>query len=149
MQILEHQTLILHNLISYRTKMKREALPAFIRHSLANIGSLGMVPAGRILFTEDNSQSQNMEVLIPVSQEPAACEEYQNKPIFKLLNAVSARHEGNLADMDKIEQRLRAYANSKAYQIITNPYYSIVRLDPESPGGAIIDIYLGINANIL
>ncbi len=149
MQILEHQTLILHNLISYRIRLDREALPGFIRHCLENIDSLGMQPTGRILFTEDSSRTENIEVLIPVNREPASCPQYENKPVFKLLNAVTARHEGNFSEMDRIEKGLRAYAADKAYQVITKPYYSIVRLDPERPGSAIIDIYLGINSNIL
>ena len=149
LQILEHQAIILHNLISYRTSLARDALPAFIRHCLENIGSLGMEPTGRILFTEDSSRAENMEVLIPVSREPESCPQYENKPVFKLLNAVSARHEGDFADMHRIEEGLRAYAADRDYQVITNPYYSIVRLDPDRPGSAIIDIYLGINSNIL
>ena len=98
---------------------------------------------------DNSSRAENMEVLIPVNREPESCPQYENKPVFKLLNAVSARHEGDFADMHRIEDGLRAYVADRDYQVITNPYYSIVRLDLDRSGSAIIDIYLGINSNIL
>ena len=149
MQILEQQALILHDLISYKVRLTREKLPGFIRHCLANIDSLGIQPAGRILFTEDDSCEQNMEILIPVRPAPETCDQYQKKNVFRLINAVSARHEGTLDDLNRIEHDLLAYVQKKSYQAITKPYYSIVRLDADRPGSAIIDVYIGVNYNIL
>lgn len=153
MQILEQQTLILHDLISYRVQLLPERLPGFIRHCIENIGSLGMRPAGRILFTDESAAEdggeKHLEILIPVSPEPVSSAHYQKKTVFKLINAISARHEGDLSALARIEKELLAYAEKKSYQIITKPYYSIVRLDEDAPGSAIIDIYIGVNYNIL
>ena len=149
MQILEQQTVILHDLISYRVQMPLERLPSFIRHCIESLGSLGMQQTGRILFTGDCGGDQNLEILIPVCPEPVSCEEYRKKEVFRLINAISVRHEGDLSGLAHIEKELLAYAEKKSYQIITTPYYSIVRMDADRPGSAIIDIYIGVNYNIL
>lgn len=149
MQILEHQSLYLNNLVSYKLHIPREKTPFMIRHILDNIGSLNLQPSGKILFTEDIYQYRNMEILIPVNQEFEACEQYGKKEAFKLINAVSARHEGGFSESEKTEQRLLDYIRDKSYQMITLPYYSIVRLDEAHAGSCIMDIYIGVNYNIL
>ena len=149
MQILEHQSIYLNNLISYKLYVPREKIPDVIRHILENIGSLNLQPTGKILFTEDICQHKNTEILIPVNRDFEPCEQYGKKEIFKLINAVSARHEGVFSDSGKTEQRLLDYIREKSYHMITLPYYSVVRLDPDNPGSCILDIYIGVNYNIL
>ena len=149
MQILEHQSLYLNNLISYKLHLPRERVPGIIRHILDNLGSLGLQPTGKILFTEDIRQQKNMEILIPVQPDFDPCLQYGKKEIFKLVNAVSARHEGCFAETEKTDQQLLDYIRDRAYQMITRPYYSIVRLDPDDTGSCILDIYIGVDCNIL
>ena len=149
MQILEHQSIYMNNLISYKLHMTREKTPSMIRHILKNIGILNMQPSGKIMFTEDDGQYQNMEILIPVDHEFEPCEQYGRKNTFKLINAVSVRHEGDFSETKKTEQKLLDFVKEKSYQMITKPYYSIVRLDDEHIGNCIIDIYIGVNYNIL
>ena len=149
MQILEHQSLYLNNLISYKLHIPREKTPFIIQHILDNIGSLNLQLSGKILFTEDIYQYRNMEILIPVDQKFEACEQYGKKEAFKLINAVSARHEGAFSETERTEQQLLDYIRSKSYQAITPPYYSIVRLDETHVGSCILDIYIGVNYNIL
>ncbi len=149
MQILEHQALYQKNLLSYKLHMPREKIPGMIQHVLENIGSLGMQPTGKILFTEDIYQYKNIEILIPVNRDFEACEQYEKKSEFRLINALSARHEGSFSDAENTERKLLDFAKNKFYHIITLPYYNIVRLDPEHPRSCIIDIYIGVNYNIL
>lgn len=149
MQILEHQSLYQKNLISCKLHMPREQIPLMIRHILENISSLGLHPAGRILFTEDIFQYQNIELLVPVEQDFQSCDHYERKLEFKLINAVSVRHEGAFTDIGKTEQKLLGFIREKDYQMITLPYYRIVRLEPECAASCIVDLYIGVNYNVL
>ena len=149
MQILEHQSLFLQNLISYKLHLSKENLPFMIKHILKNVDSLGVKISNKILFTEHFSHYQNMEILIPVNTELKQCEQYEQKAVFKLINAVSIRHEGNFSEIEATKQKLLDYTMQKSYQTITIPYYSIVRLDAETLNSCIVDIYIGINYNIL
>ena len=149
MQILEQQSLYLNNLISYKLHIQREKLPFMIRHIMENIGSLNLQPTGKLLFTEDIRNDKNMEILIPVDRDFEPCAQYGTKKIFKLINAVSARHEGAFFETEKTEQRLLEYIRNKSYQMITLPYYNVVRLDGTHADSCIIDIYIGVNYNIL
>ena len=149
MQILEQQTVILRDLISYRFGMKRDRLPQFITHATENLGNLGVQQNGRVLFTEDNSREQNIELLIPVDGVPEPSPHFAFQPEFRLVHAVSARHEGSFLGMDQTEKKLMDHIAANGGQMITLPYYSIVRLDADSPGSSIVDILIGLNYNIL
>ena len=149
MQILEHQSLYLNNLISCKMHIQREKTPFMIQHIMDNIGSLNLRPSGKLLFTEDICEYRNIEILIPVDHDFEPCEQYGKKDVFKLINAVSARHEGAFSETGKTEQRLLDYIQEKSYQMITLPYYRIVRLDEACASSCIIDIYIGVNYNIL
>ncbi len=149
MQILEQQALYLYDLLSCRIQMPRARLPEMLPRIPEQLGALGLQQNGRILFTEDPAQERNIEILIPVRGEFASCAQYEKKPVFKLINAVSARHEGSFSALAKTEQQLLQYAQEKAYQVITEVYYSIVRMDAGNPENCIIDLYIGVNYNIL
>ena len=149
MQILEQQTVILRDLISYRFGMTRDRLPQFIAHVTRNLGNLGVQQTGRVLFTEDPSHEQNIEILIPVDGVPEPSPHYSFKPEFRLVHAVSARHEGSFFRIDQTVKKLRNHITVSGGQMITQPYYSIVRLEPDSPGSSIVDILIGLNYNVL
>jgi effector-binding domain-containing protein len=145
MQILEHQSVFLRNLISYRLHLPREKTPHMLRYIMENIESLGVQLSGAIFFTEDRSQYRNIEILIPVDRELEFCAQYDKKPAFRLLDAVSVRHEGSITEMEKTEQKLLDYAKRKAYEVTTQPYFHFIRTDPDDPEYCIADIYIGVN----
>ncbi|HPY83538.1 hypothetical protein [Ruminococcus sp. XPD3002] len=145
MQIVEHRSLFFCNLISYKTHLEREKLPEFAEHVKRNISRLGVEASDNMLFTVKSGEFRNIEVLIPISEELKSCNEYSFKPVFRLINAVCIRHEGTFGSIEETLGTLFDYINSRAYEPITAPYYSIVRLGTE----CIIDIYVGTNYNIL
>lgn len=149
MQILEHQSLFFTNVISYRSHLDMEQLPALSEHIRTNVCKLGAQLSGKLVFTENNDDYKNIEILIPVNVELNNCTEYEYKPVFKLINAVSVRHEGGFSNLEKTHQLLVDYIKKKSYQVITAPYYSIIRLEPDDLSNCIIDIYIGTNYNIL
>lgn len=71
---------------------------------------------------------------------------YNIKPIYKLTNAVVIRHEGCFSNLNKTIEELKNYIKKMSYQSITNPYCRVVRKEKNN---MIIDIYIGLNCNIL
>lgn len=148
MQILENCSLFLENLISYKTNAKKEDVPKLAKHIFQNISALGVTAGERIYFTENEKEEKNIEILIPIKGEINEREEYGHKDLFKLVNAVTIRHEGSIADMKKTEEKLEEYIKQKFYDVITPYYYNIIRLD-DNPCDCIIDVYVGVNYNRL
>jgi predicted transcriptional regulator YdeE len=151
MQIIEHQTLNYKNLIAYKTRTRISEIPQLLGYIRGNLHNLGLSSAGRTLFTiKEKGGFRDMidvKVMIPVEGDLESCDEYAHKPIFRLINAVAIRHEGNINDIDDTLNTLRQHISRMAYETITEPYYSVVRAD--SSGDSIIDIYVGINYNVL
>ena len=140
MQIIENQTLIFYDLLSYRTKVSLGELPGMIKYIRENLDALDIA-------ANTDSGRMDTEILIPVEDEMDSCSEFSFKPEFKLINAVSVRHEGSLALTEETTQRLMDYIDEKEYNPVTKPYYRIIRM--ESDQDCIIDIYVGIEYNIL
>ncbi len=150
MQILEHQSLFLYNVISYKTFLPVSKIPEITEHLHRNINALGVELTGNIMLKKiDDDTGRNFEILVPVSEAVKSRQEYSYKPIFKLLHAVTVRHEGNYLNIAQTEQKLMDYIEKKSYQKATVPYYSIVRLDTDNTNSCIVDIYVGVNYNVL
>ena len=148
MQILEHQCLHLNNLISYKTIVEKKRLNELIKHIKDNVNSLQLYIKDNILFTASPVNDKlNIEVLVPVTGEAHDCENYRVKSIYKLNNAVVIRHEGCLSEIEGTIDCLNQYIKNKNYQSITAPYCRIIRSDNDRD--SIIDIYIGLNNNVL
>lgn len=147
MQILEHQYIHLSNLVSYKKIINKNELLNLIDHVSSNIQNLQLSIKDKILFTTSPIKDKlNVEILIPVSEEIHECNNYNIKPIYKLTNAVVIRHEGCFSNLNKTIEELKNYIKKMSYQSITNPYCRVVRKEKNN---MIIDIYIGLNCNIL
>lgn len=147
MQILEHQSLFFRNVISYHSHLAIDNIPSMVDYVRSNVCKLGAELSDRILYTKNSENYKNIELLIPVNIELTNCEEYEYKPVFKLLNAVSVRHEGQFSNIENTESMLVEYIRKRSYNILTSPYYSVIRLEPDDLNNCIIDIYIGTEYN--
>lgn len=148
MQILENQCLYLRNLISYKTTADYSNLQELINHVYSNVCRLQADIKDNVIFTFNGNQKQlNTEILIPVDRNINECEHYSFKPVYKLNNAVVIRHEGNLSCIPETIVLLENYIIEKAYHKITDPYCRVIR--NSSDNDAIVDIYIGLDCNIL
>ncbi len=147
MQILEHQSLLINNVISYHTHLSLDRLPSMVEYVRSNVCNLGAELSGSIMYTENSDNYKNIELIIPVNVQLKNCEEYEYKPVFKLLNAVSVRHEGLFSNIEKTENRLIEYIKDKSYSMLTQPYYNIIRLETDDTNNCIVDIYIGTEYN--
>jgi effector-binding domain-containing protein len=66
-----------------------------------------------------------------------------------MINAVKIRHEGLPKDLHISYDLLIDYIKKNGYKPITPAYCMVVRCDNEIPSNGIIDIYIGLNSNIL
>lgn len=148
MQILENRSLFMENLISYRTNIKKADIPKLAEHICLSVSALGVEPDKKICFTYPQEENDEIEILIPVIGEIGTRDEYGHKELFRLINAVTIRHEGSIEDVGTAEKKLEDYIRKKSYEMITRPYYNIVRLS-DNPSDCIVDIYIGTNYNKL
>jgi len=148
LQILENRSLFMENMISYRTNLPKEDIPKLVDHICRNVSALGVKLTKKICFTYLTDEKNEIEILIPVIGDITDHSEYGHKELFRLINAVTIRHEGSLADIDINEKKLVDYIRKKSYEMITRPYYNIVRLS-ENLSDCIVDIYIGTNYNKL
>ena len=148
MQILEHQCLYLNNLISFKATIEKNNLQNLINYVYSNICKLHVYMKDNIVFTASSDDNNlNVEVLVPVTGEMKSCENFSIKPVYKLTNAVVIRHEGLFSKLNETIECLKKYIEKKAYQSITSPYCRIIRND--TGNDMIVDIYIGLNSNIL
>ena len=148
MQITEHQSIQLHNLISYKKNIRRSDILRLARYISDNLNVLSLELIDRILFTEAGTQNDgdvfSTEILIPVRGDIMRCDEFQYRPSFVLSDAVSIRHIGKLSRLSETESIIRKFITEKNYKTATPAYYSIVRNDSANSSDCIIDIYIGI-----
>ncbi|MBP7185215.1 MAG: DUF5085 family protein [Ruminococcus sp.] len=149
MQIIERQSIFLFNVIKYKINVEKIRFPAFIEHIERSISALGVKLTERVVFRfADHGDNADYELFIPVDKELQSREEYGFDAVFRLLQAVTVRHEGNFLDLGKTEKRLVEYIKKKNYTIISEPYYRVIRIPASNCfTDCIVDIYIGVKYN--
>jgi len=144
----------MENVLSLRKKMRQEE----VQQEMIKIGRFfeanGIKKSGNIATTTysiDPDGTLDIEILIPMDKSVDLPSEYKLKPVFKLVNAVYARHEGNPANLQNVYNEMLAYIKEKNLQQITTGYNVTVK--DITPGMSIdevvIDVYIGVSENIL
>lgn len=147
----------LENVLSLRKKMTQEE----INSEMMKIGKLfqdnGIKKAGPVVTVTFAMETKNgqplldMEILIPMDKKVELPTEYVFKPVFHIVNAVYARHEGNPANIQNTYNDMLAYINQNKLQQITAGYNVQLKdmLPGMTPDEMIIDVYIGVSPNIL
>ena len=153
MQIIKNQNIYMKDIISYTADIKKTDIIDFVKFASQNIKALDLRIGNKIIFTfksyNKSSDKHNVEVLIPVKGNVSKSGEYEYKKVFKLINAVTVRHEGSIDSIDDTEKYLEEFIASNSFQPLTKPYYRIIRESGSSPADSIIDIYIGVDYNEL
>jgi len=109
---------------------------------------------GSIITTTYDILGNNMldiEILVPIDKVINLPLEYKMKPVFKITNAVYARHKGNPALLQGVYSEILEYIHNYGLQQITTAYN--VTINEISLEGnvdeLIIDVYIGVSNNIL
>lgn len=157
MEIKENQELIMENVLSFRSKVTQVQM----QQEMVKIGQvmqeMGLNKNGPITTAtygvgqSGNNQIMDIEILVPLDRKVELPSKYTFKPIIKIVNALSIRHEGHPELLQNTINRLNEYIIKQGKQVITATYNVTVKdaTRKEDLEQMIIDIYVGITPNIL
>lgn len=147
----------LQNVLSLRKKMTQQQ----INEEMIKIGKLlqdneakKQGPIVTVTFAIENvngNQVLDMEILVPIDKKLDLPREYTLKSVFKILNAVYARHTGNPATLQNTYNEMLAFIQQNNLQQITAGYNVQVNdlLPGMTPDDMIVDVYIGVSPNTL
>jgi effector-binding domain-containing protein len=155
--ILENQELMLNNLISLRKKMTQQEMTQELQKIGQIIKENNATKCGPIItstFAIEQGymgQVMDIEILIPVDKELSLGNSLNFKKQFCLINALKISHIGNPSLLQNTYNELNKYINDNNLQTITSAYAVTVKdiADISKIDEAIVDIYIGINPNIV
>lgn len=155
--ILEKQTLEMKNVLSYRAKMNPQDLSVAMNkmgHIAKENGATKAGNAATATYSVEvikGQQVMDIEILVPLDKEISTQGDYVFKPVFKIINALSIRHEGNPVLLQNTINQLNEHVIKNKLQVITATYNVTVK-EPTSQADVdqmIVDVYVGISPNIL
>lgn len=157
MAILEHQTLEMSNVLSYRGKMTQQEFQAKsqeIEKFLKETGASKTISAVTTTFSVEqgpNGPVMDIEILLPLDWEITPPVGYSWKPHFLLTNALKITHTGNPAGLEQSINELNQFIiQNKLVPISTG--YNVTVKEAKTPmelDQMEIDVYVGISPNKL
>ena len=155
--IIEHQTLEMWRLLSYRAKMTQQELNLKSQEIAKLLEQSGAKKTGGAVtgtFSVEqgpNGPLMDVEILIPLDRDIPVPAGYTWKPHFLLTNALLAKHHGNPATLQSTANELNAYMAEHQLVPITVGYNVTVKeaKTPAELDDMEVDIYVGVSPNIL
>lgn len=156
-EIIENVSLEMENVLSYRGKVTQQQMVQITKEMQRIIDSnnahktLSGVSATFAVDTTNPVSMMDVEIMCPLDKPIAVSAPYVLKPVFRLRNAVKIRHTGNPALMQNTANELMAYLKDNGLMPITASYNVTVQ-EPSTPtsfDNLIVDMYVGVNDNIL
>ncbi|WP_163193618.1 AraC family transcriptional regulator [Clostridium thermarum] len=155
--ILEKQELILENVISLRKMMTQQEITVEMKKLGDFIKEKGAEKNGPVITSTFGVEQRgfeqvlDMEILVPLNKKIDSQKEYKFKKNFYLTNALKTTHVGNPAMLQNTYNNLNRYIQEKCVQPITSAYNVTTKdiSDLSKIDEVIIDIYIGINPNIV
>lgn len=156
-EISEGNTLEMHNVISYRSKITQQQMTQVINEINDIISENKAVKTGipvSATFSVDINSTQplmDVEILVPLDKKISVPYGYTFKPVFRLKNAVRVRHTGNPSLLQESADELMKYIAENQLMPVTSGYNVTVH-EPEGNNDKdnfIMDIYVGVCDNIL
>ena len=145
------QTLELDNVLSFRGKLTQSEVEQVGRDMERKISDANAKLIGHPImatFAVDGSKL-DMELICPIDKKINSAGEYVYKEKIKIINAVMMSYKGNPSGLQEACNELNKYINDNKLQPITVGYNVTRKIDPLDINNAEIDVYVGINPNIL
>ena len=156
-EIAENESLEMTNVLTYRGKITQQQ-SAIISKEMNDIISANNaqktmigVSATYEIINSGSETIMDVEIMYPLDKYIDVTSPYKIKPIFRLKNAVRIRHEGNPVTIQNTVNELMQYISTHGLTPIT-PGYNVTIKEPKNPSdidSMIVDIYVGVNDNIL
>lgn len=156
-EVLEHMTFEMHNVLSYRGKMTQQELAEKSREMEEIIQKSGAEKNGGAVTTTfsveqgPNGAILDMEILIPLNHEIQVPPGYAWKPDFLLTNALLVKYVGNPAGLQECIQELNQFIMEHGLVPISTGYNVTVReaKTPLELDSMEVDIYVSVSPNKL
>ncbi len=157
MKIIEHQTLEMNNVLSYRGKMTQAEIMEKSKEMdelMKAAGASKTAPVATTTFAIEQSARgpiMDVEILIPLDKSFALPSGYVWKPHFLLTNALMIQHIGNPSTLQNSVNELNAYMMEHRLVPISTGYNVTVKeaKTPSEMDNMEVDIYVGISPNLL
>ena len=149
--ILENQEFNATNLLSFRGEVKQADLENIGISMEEYITKSGAERIGNTITATFSiaSDSIDIELLMPVNSIIQSTDIYTFKHQFKIVNAVVAKYKGHPSGLNEVCNQLNQYIIDKKMQPITSGYNVTRKLDLLNPKNTEVDVFVGINPNIL
>lgn len=141
MQIIEHQYLHYKNLLIFESDIDYATIPDYSNSIATSLDVLDLKQMGNIIF---KIESETIQFIIPVNRRFINCKHYKFKEEFKIVNAIRARHYGDIKKIYKVVDSLSEYIQKRSMVAITPPYYSVNEIYRD-----VYDVYIGLSENVL
>ncbi len=154
MNIQEHMTLEMHNVLSFRGKMTQQELAAKsqeIDQLIKTNGASKSAPTATTTFSVEPGGIMDIEILIPLDKTFDVPSGFAIKPKILITNALMIKHSGHPSGLENTINELNNYIMSNHLVPITTGYNVTVK-DAKTPlelDNMEVEIYVGISPNIL
>lgn len=154
MNITEHTTLELKNVLSYRAKMNQQEFAMKLQEIEQIMQARGCnrsAPIVTATFAIESNGMMDVEILVPLDRKLSIPSGYTWKTRFFLTNALRVKHVGNPAKLQMTLDKLNEYIETHQLVPITVGYNVTVKDGSTSLelDEVEIDIYVGISPNQL
>ncbi|MCR5755818.1 MAG: hypothetical protein K6G30_13530 [Acetatifactor sp.] len=151
LEIKEKQELNIENVFSYRGKVKQNELESKGKEMECHIQKEGAKRVGTPITATYAIEGDviDVELLIPIDRSIESTDQFVFKKQIKIVNAVVASYQGHPRGVQDACNQLNQYIMQQRLQPITVGYNVAKKTDMLSPENTEIDVYVGINPNIL
>jgi hypothetical protein len=150
-EIKQNQELNVENLLSYRGKIKQSDIENIGKDMEDYIKSKGGNRIGNpitVTYAVEDDMV-DVELILPVDRMIASSEKFRFKDRIKIINAVVAEYIGNPRGLQYAANQLNTFIVEQKLQPITCGYNVTKKVDISNPDNTEIDLYVGINPNVL
>lgn len=150
-EIKTNQELEVNNILTFRGKVKPQELDSIVKDMELKMKDVGIERVGKPItatYAMDN-EGVDVEVLLPINKSMGNIGIYKFKERIKIVNAVLLSYKGNPAGLQNACNELNRYMAENQLQPITVGYNITKHIDTINVENTEIDVYVGINPNIL
>lgn len=150
-EIKEKQELKAEKLLSFRGKVSQAELEVISRDMQNVITMHGAKAVGSAITATYAMENGilDIEILVPIDKPMESVGRYSYKEQLHIVNAVVAVYKGHPAGLQEAAEKLNQYMIDNQLQPITVGYNVTKRMDMLTPENTEIEVYVGINPNIL
>lgn len=151
LEIKEKQELNVANVLRYKGKVKQAELENVGKEMESYIQKAGAKRVGNPITATYAVEGDmiDIELLMPVDKSIASTDKFVFKNQIKIVNAVVAEYKGHPMGLQEACNQLNQYIMEHKLQPITVGYNVTKKTDILSPENTEVDVYVGINPNIL